>query len=134
MAREKKLMDRISRREFAQRAAGAAAAAAIAPACSLAGPPATLFDRAHELQEDRPGGLSYETEADAEIEAKVQAILRKYGERLTDEQKTEIRRLVAEGQKPLLKMRGFALDNADQPANVMKIYPDASAPRRARRR
>jgi len=83
---------------------------------------------------DRPGGLSYETEADAEIEAKVQAILRKYGERLTDEQKTEIRRLVAEGQKPLLKMRGFALDNADQPANVMKIYPDASAPRRARRR
>ncbi|HXZ11192.1 MAG TPA: hypothetical protein VEG64_02260 [Candidatus Sulfotelmatobacter sp.] len=130
MAMKKKLTDRISRREFARRAA--AAAAAIAPACSLAGPPATLFDQAPELQEDRPGGLSYET--DAEIEAKVQAILGKYGERLSDEQKAEIRRLVAEGQKPLAGMRAFALENADQPANVMKIYPDVSAPRRTRGR
>lgn len=111
----------ISRREFARRAAAAAAGVAIAPTDLIAGT-------------ERTGQGTSTPEADAEIEAKVQAILRKYGERLSEEQKTEIRRLVTEGQKPLVGMREYALNslhNGDQPANVMKIYPDTAAPHRA---
>lgn len=63
-------------------------------------------------------------ENQAEIESKIQAIFRKYGDRLSDAQKADIRRLVREGQKPLEAMRAFALDNADPPGNVLKLYPD----------
>jgi hypothetical protein len=127
MKRGKKESDKISRREFARRAvlATAASAAGVSPAF-LAASAQTL-----DISAARRDAT---VEPDAEIEAKVQAILRKYGERLSVEQKTDIRRLVAEGQKPLAAMRGFSLENSDQPANVMKIYPDASAPRRPRGR
>ena len=60
----------------------------------------------------------------AEIASKIQTIFRQYGERLSDAQKAEIRRLVLEGQRPLEAMRTFPLDNADQPGNVLKLYPD----------
>jgi hypothetical protein len=120
MATRKKETAAISRRDFARSAAMAAASAACLPSDLLAAPPAPA----------RPGGDAATPEAEAEVDAKVQAILRKYGERLSEAEKAEMRRLVIEGQKPLVRMRGFALDNADQPANVMKIYPDTAAVRR----
>jgi nitrous oxide reductase len=60
----------------------------------------------------------------ADVDATVQAILRRYGGRLSDAQKTDIRRLVSEGQKSLQALRAFPLDNADQPGNVLRLYPD----------
>lgn len=123
MGTHKKESAGISRRDFARGAAVAAAGAA----CLPVGLVVTPITSATELQVDRAGALSYE---EAEIDAKVEAILRKYGERLSEAQKADIRRLVTEGQKPLARMRAFALDNADQPGNVMKIYPDAAGVRR----
>ena len=60
--------------------------------------------------------------AQAEVEMKVASIFRKYGERLSDEQKADIRRIMAESQEGLEKMRAFKLENSDQPADTFRAY------------
>jgi hypothetical protein len=55
-------------------------------------------------------------------EAQVQAILAKYGKRLSDEQRADIRRLVAQAQKTSETLRSFPLDNSDEPAMIFHIY------------
>jgi len=60
--------------------------------------------------------------AQAEVEMKVASIFRKYGDRLSDEQKTDIRRIMAESQEGLEKMRAFKLENGDQPADAFRAY------------
>jgi len=66
--------------------------------------------------------------AQAEVEMKVASIFRKYGDRLSDEQKTDIRRIMSESQEGLEKMRAFKLENGDQPADAFRAYrPDAKA-------
>jgi hypothetical protein len=120
----------ISRRDFARRAAVAAAAMAALPSellPALAG--SAALPAFPPLDEPK---LSPESQA--EVDEKIQAILRKYGGRLSDDQKKDIHRLVTEGQKPLETLRAYKLDNSDQPATVLKLYPDpASAPRAAKR-
>lgn len=118
----------LSRREFSRKAAIVAATAAWAPDTIFPRPVPTSPTRS--AQEKKPS-----PESQAEVEEKVAAIFRKYGERFTEAQKADIRRLVTEGQKPLEAMRAFPLDNSNQPGNVMKIFPDAgAAARRARSR
>jgi len=113
----------ISRRDFARGAAIAAATAAATAACLpgelLAARPLSPASPAQQQADEK---LSPESQA--EVDMKIQAIFRKYGSRLSDAQKADIRRLLAEGQKPLELMRRFPLDNADQPGNVLKLYPD----------
>jgi hypothetical protein len=117
---------KISRREFARRAGMAAASAVCLPAEIVpAATPAEI-----PLQET---GAKLSPEGIAEAEEKVQAIFRKYGSRLSESQRGEIRRLVTEGQKPLEALRKFPLENSDQPANVMKIYPDTAPAQRGPR-
>ena len=111
----------ISRRDFARRAAMAAATAACLPVELLAAPPLPCPALPQQPNEK----LSPESQAEAE--AKIQAVFRKYGDRLSDAQKADVRRLLTEGQKPLEAMRKFLLDNGDQPGNVLKLYPDATA-------
>lgn len=60
--------------------------------------------------------------AQAEVEMKVASIFRKYGDRLSDEQKADIRRIMAESQEGLEKMRAFKLENGDQPADAFRAY------------
>ncbi|HEV8494858.1 MAG TPA: hypothetical protein VGR76_21440, partial [Candidatus Angelobacter sp.] len=60
--------------------------------------------------------------AQAEVEMKVASIFRKYGDRLNDEQKADIRRIMAESQEGLEKMRAFKLENGDQPADAFRAY------------
>jgi hypothetical protein len=115
----------ISRRDFARQAALAAATAACLPGELLARPHGTLSPPLQET-EKKPS-----PETAAEADAKMEALLRKYGARFSEAQKKDLRRLVIEGQKPLEAMRAFSLDNSDQPGNVLKLYPDPSAPRRA---
>jgi hypothetical protein len=110
----------ISRRDFALHAAIAAAAAACLPGELLAAQPLLPASPPQQQADEK---LS--PESLAEVEAKIQAIFRKYGSRLSDAQKADIRRLVTEGQKPLELMRKFSLDNADQPGNVLRLYPDS---------
>lgn len=118
MAKDAKAV-RLTRREFGQRAAIGAATAAIMPGELLAGPA-----RTSPAQQTAPQETKLSADSQAEVDAKIAAIMRKYGARLSEAQMADIRRLVTEGQKPLETMRTFALDNGDQPANVMRIYPD----------
>ncbi|MGH9714319.1 MAG: twin-arginine translocation signal domain-containing protein [Candidatus Acidiferrales bacterium] len=119
MSNEENKATAISRRDFARRAAIAAATAACLPGELLASHPAAPASPPPQQAEEK---LSAESQA--EVDAKIQAIFRKYGDRLSDAQKADIRRLVTESQKPLEIMRKFPLDNADQPGNVLKLYPD----------
>jgi len=113
----------ISRRDFARRAAIAAATAACLPGELLAVPPAPPPAPLQQASE------KLSPEIQAEVEAKIQAIFSRYGTRFSEAQKDDIRRLVTEGQKSLEAMRAFPLDNSDQPATVLKLYPDAAAAR-----
>ena len=45
----------------------------------------------------------------------------RYGKRLSEEQKADIRKVMAETQGGLEKMRAYALENGDQPATVLKF-------------
>lgn len=113
----------LSRREFARRAAMATATAAIAPAALLtqeiAPKPAASPDKPPQTSTT----LSAELQAEGEL--KYQWVIQNYGSRLSDEQKKDVHRLIMEGQKPLAAFRAFRLDNADQPATVLK-FTDAA--------
>jgi hypothetical protein len=126
---------RLSRREFARRAAAAAAALAAMPGGILAGSsaatstatprpaPAPPQESAGEKPKLSPENL-------AEIEAKVGDIFRRYGAKLTEEQKADIRRLVREAQTPLEALRAFPLENSDEPATVLRLYRKPAPPGR----
>jgi hypothetical protein len=67
--------------------------------------------------------------AQAEVEMKIASVFRKYGDRLSDEQKADIRRIMAESQEGLEKMRAFKLENGDQPADAFRAYRAEEKPR-----
>jgi hypothetical protein len=119
MKTEKTSASGISRRDFARRAALAATAACL-PAELLAAHLPSIPPQQQPEEKLSP-------DIQAEVEAKIQALLRKYGDRLSEAQKADVRRLLTEGQKPLEQMRKFPLENANQPGNVLKLYPDATA-------
>jgi hypothetical protein len=128
MKTEKTSAPGISRRDFARHAAMAAATAACLPTELLAASPFTGAPRAQQT------GEKLSPESQAEADAKIQAVFRKYGDRLSEAQKADIRRLLTEGQKPLEVMRKFPLENADQPGNVLRLYPDMTTVRATRSR
>jgi hypothetical protein len=105
----------ITRRDFARHAAGAAAAIAALPG-SL--PLPAIPPRPQEAAGAHP---SLTPEALAEAEARATEILRRYGTKLSDEQKAEIRRLSRDAQAPLEALRRFSLQNQDEPATVLQL-------------
>jgi hypothetical protein len=90
----------MSRRDFAR---GAAIAAAI---------PIGL----------NPGGAQAPSAQPTAADAPVQAILAKYGARLSNEEKADIKRLVAQMEKTSDALKAFPLDNADEPATIFHVY------------
>jgi hypothetical protein len=72
-----------------------------------------------------PPSTPLSVEDQAQGDARVSAILRKYGERLSPEQKDEIRRLSTELQKPMIRLRDYPLVNSSQPATVLKLVAEA---------
>jgi hypothetical protein len=108
----------ISRREFARRAAIVATAAAVAPNVLMSQDAAPK----PAVSPDKPlaaGGLSPELQAEGEL--KYRWVIQTYGSRLSETQKQDVHRMIMEGQKPLAAFRAFPLNNADQPATVLKF-------------
>jgi len=108
----------VSRREFARRTAMATAAAAAWPGTLLGEAAATAPGTTHIERTTSATPLSPSSQA--EVDLRVHAILGTYGSRLNNEQKSDVRRLAAETQKSIDKLRSYALDNSDQPATVLK--------------
>jgi hypothetical protein len=106
----------ISRREFARRAAFVSAAASFAPSNLLSTEPA-----AFPLPVQQPANApKLSPESQAEVESRIQAIFAQYGSKLSDAQKTDIRRLATEAQPPLDRLRAFATENGDGPGLYLK--------------
>lgn len=111
----------LDRRRFALGAAAAATAAIVRPGDVFAqaqqpAPPASLQERAEKAL------AQLSSSARAEVESKANNLFRTYGSRLNEGQKTDIRRILAETQDGLEKMRAFVLENGDQPATVFRPY------------
>lgn len=129
---------RISRREFARRAAVTSVVAALAPSSAMSTPAATLNEHANVAAADRRGRPSdpsatvaapeqqptdlskLSPESRAEVEARTQTILNQYGTRFSDAQKADLRKLCALVQPPLDRLRAYALENGDGPALYLK--------------
>jgi hypothetical protein len=106
----------ISRREFARRAALVSAAASLAPADLL-----RAESSAAPVPAQQPASTpKLSPESQAEVESRMQSIFAQYGKRLSDAQKTDIRRLATEAQPPLDRLRAFAAENGDGPGLYLK--------------
>ena len=124
---------KISRRQFARRAALLSASASIAPGASvfadtLQTPPA---------QEPASTHPNLSAESQAEAEARYQQILSQYGSRFSTEEKTSLREMNLVTQASLDKVRAFSLENGDGPALYLKplverekkpVQPQAASP------
>ena len=96
----------LGRRQFALGVA-ATAAGLILPGNALSGkdlpdnilPQATGTDQSLEAKTHAAMAKLSSPSAQAEVEMKVASIFRKYGDKLSDEQKADIRRIMAESQE-----------------------------------
>jgi hypothetical protein len=114
---------RISRREFGIDAAVAAAAA-------LAIPPPSLLTARRDPDnisptivagEQETGTVKLTPEQGRDVEAKLANIIRKYGERLSEEQRKHLRKILAYNETMLASIRAFTLQNGDPPVTVLKL-------------
>jgi hypothetical protein len=120
---------RISRREFGLDAAVGAAAAA---AAALSLPPPSLLKARRDSDNISPAIPTGEQETagarptltpeqSRDVEAKLANIIRKYGERLSEEQRKHLRRILAYNETMLAPVRAFALQNGDPPVTVLNL-------------
>jgi hypothetical protein len=67
----------------------------------------------------------------AEVDAKFAGVVRKYGERLSDDQKTRIHGELGRHQRMLARVRAFPIENSDSPATGLRLIPnDTAVPRK----
>jgi hypothetical protein len=131
----------LGRRQFALGAAAAATSALALPGKAVLGHDLlaqAAADQSTDVQsldkKTRAAMAKLSASAQAEVEMKVASIFRKFGDRLTDEQKADIRRIMAESQEGLEKMRAFKLENGDQPADAFRAYRKEEKPRQPKPR
>ncbi len=102
----------VTRRQFGRQAAfaGLSAALAVTPATS-------------QSEAARPSDK--ETNASDDIEVRYQQVIRRYGDRLSEEQRKRVRKILAYNEKLLAPIRSFPLENGQPAATVLKFYEDA---------
>ena len=134
--REESVKDakKLTRRDFARAAAVAAATATAALAPGAEALTRKVAGANSTRVVNPPGPDDAASARQAEIDARAADVLRRYGDRLSAEEKTEVRRLVGELQKTLDKLRSYPLGNGDQPATVLRVVPDLTEVLRAPRR
>lgn len=121
----------ISRREFAFSVAMAAAGAAF-PATAAAQqekPPITPAP----VRPPEPEAPKLSDEAKREVELKNQAIMDRHGSRLSESQKADVRKLMAQTQEGLETLRAFPIENGDEPATILHFNDVAPVVTGARR-
>ena len=106
----------VSRRRFGVAASGLALAACL--------PGGGFVPNLSPSAEDHPQSSD---QSIPEIEAKFENIIRKYGDRLSQEQRKKVRTVLAYHQKLLTSVRAFPLQNGDSPASVLNLVPETSS-------
>lgn len=104
-----------SRRQFAQRAAMISATASLIPAGAIL-PGAEAASK----NEGGHSGPALSAAGQAEADSRYQQVLSLYGGRLDPEQKANIKRMCAELQPVLERVREFRLENGNAPALYLK--------------
>jgi hypothetical protein len=84
----------------------------IAVATSLSSPSLAASGEA----QGQDGGVQ-----NAEVETKLANIVRKYGSRLSQEEREHLRKILAYNEKMLASVRAFSVQNGDSPASVFKV-------------
>jgi hypothetical protein len=106
----------LSRRQFAHRAAVVSATAALAPTEALLHPPSS---RALAPQATSASS-QLSPEGQLEVDARYQQILSLYGSHLDEAQKATIKKMCADLQPTLERIRKFNLQNGNDPALYLK--------------
>jgi hypothetical protein len=117
---------RISRREF-----GLDAAVVAAGALSLSVSPTDLLAARSDRdnispaiaagEQETAASLKLTPEQSRDVETKLANIIRKYGERLSEEQRGHLRKILAYNETMLAPIRAFTLQNGDPPITVLKL-------------
>lgn len=112
---------RLSRRGFGTRAVAAALGAIAQPGSGapLDGP-LVSSDTQKEQSDLTPAQMQ-------EVEARFNETTRRYGDRLSDEQRSRIRRALIENQRMLSPICDFAVQNGDTPATTLKLGVEDSS-------
>jgi hypothetical protein len=108
----------VSRRSFGKQVLFATAAVA-APITVIASEVEDeLFEHAHGLSEA----------AIEKLRARYHEIERKYGLRITAEQKKHVREILVENERMLAPIMAFSLENGDPPADVLELASETGEP------
>jgi len=110
-------MKRLSRRSFARGAVTGTLAIAAAK-------PVILPDEPQQQAEDT--GLS--PGQTQEIEARLNEVVRRYGDRLSEEQRQRVRHILEQNARMLAPIREFEVKNGDTPATTLKLHVEEVLP------
>ena len=110
------LKTKISRRDFAVSATLATVAIAAVPTDVLAQEKGAA--QAAKPEAPQPPKLSPVSQA--EVEARYAEVIRKYGARLSEDQKKDVHKSLISQQQSLDQIRAFPLENWDEPSTVFK--------------
>lgn len=110
---------RISRRGFAGKAA-AIAATPFASVSWLLGASCGSPEQAASSKSEVNLGLTADQAREAE--AKLANAIRQFGDRLSEEQRGRLRRILLYNEKMLVSIRSFHIENGDAPASVLSYF------------
>jgi hypothetical protein len=118
---------KISRRRFARNAV-AIAATSLSPAPS---PLRSSYSNEQQAESRPPekANLGLTAEQAGEADARFANAMRDFGDRLSDEQRQRLRRILLYNEKMLVSIRSFHLENGDPPASVLRYFEDGSGAR-----
>ena len=114
--------DLISRREF-NRIVTLGGTGALLPASAAAEmeKAATDPEGSAEMPAEEEGLSAAEQ---SEVKAKYEAVLRKWGTRLSDDERKRVRQVIVSHQRLLQPVRAFVVENSDAPAPVLRFVTD----------
>jgi hypothetical protein len=123
----------LSRRAFGKRVALVTAAAGIVPSARVVGGPdaphagGVTGDHARFTQ-DGPSSASLSPAGRERLESMWQNVQRKHGDRLTEDQKTRMRKIIANNVRLLESVYAVPVKNGDAPATALLLVVDKSRP------
>jgi hypothetical protein len=119
----------LSRREFGKRFA-LVTGAGIVPSAPVVAAPVDSRAPGSPLDQNDPALQKLSAEGRLRFDLMWQNILRKYGDRLTDEQKSRMRKIVVTNVTMLESIYAVPLKNGDAPATSLLLLDDNAARRR----